>query len=113
MNKATIHNELKEWFEWTKENTKSMITQIIRSKELTSSLNKISSKDKQILQREIDTIVEKVIDKEIDYYIQHYKIKSKDEYANLLDRLSIEEILKTKRKCCDAVLEEMISKNGK
>jgi hypothetical protein len=113
VDRATIHKELREWFEWTKDNIKSMITQIIKSKELTTPLTKLSVKDKQTFQKDIDNIADKVIDKEIDYYINRYKISSKEEYANILERLSNEEILKIKRKCCNDVLDEINSKDGK
>jgi hypothetical protein len=109
MDKATIHKELRGWFEWTKDNVKSMITQIIKAKEFTALLNKITSKNKKIFQKDIDTIVNKAIDKEIEYYITKHKITSKEEYADILDKLSKEEILKIKTKCCNDVLEEMSS----
>ena len=113
VDKTAIHKELREWFEWSKENVKSMITQVIRAKELTESLTKISLSDKQKFQRDINKITDKVIDKEIDYYINHHKVKSKEEYAEVLDKLSKEEILKIKTKCCHDVLDEMSPKDGK
>ena len=112
MDKATIHKELQEWFEWTKDNVKSMIAQIIKTKELTASLTKILPKDKIKFQKDIDAIVNKVIDREIDYYIDHHEVKSKEEYADILERLSKEEILRIKTKCCNDVLDEMSSKDG-
>ena len=113
MDKAAIRKELREWFEWTKDNVKSMISQIIKTKELTASLTKIPPKDKIKFQKDIDTIINKVIDKEIDYYIRYHKVKSKEEYANVLERLSKEEILKIKTKCCNDVLDEMSPEDGK
>ncbi len=113
MNRTSLHKELREWFEWTKDNVKSMVIQIIEDKELTTPLTKISQRNKQKFQEDIDKIANKVIDKEIEYYIEHYKVRSKEDYANILERLSKEEILEIKTRCCNEVLDEKVSKNGR
>jgi len=112
-NTAATYKQLREWFEFAKDNIKSMLTQILNSKELTGPLGKISPSNRRTFQRDIDNLVDHAIDKEINYYIQKYKVKSKEDYANILDKLSAEQILEIKSKCCQEVIAELNEKNAK
>ncbi|MFH1506000.1 MAG: hypothetical protein ABIE94_03330 [archaeon] len=107
---STPYSEIAIFFEFAKENMKSFITQIINSKEFSSSTNKISSQDKKKYLKDIDLIVDKVIDKEIKYYITKYNVKSAEDYAKVINGLSPEKIDETKSKFCKEVLAEISSK---
>lgn len=106
-NAITQDEKMMAYYEFQKDNIKSLVTQILKSPELTSEMNKLSSTQKEDCQTKIDEIAEKVIEKEIDYYVNKFKIKTSDDFADTVEKLSEEDITSIRERMCKESIREV------
>ena len=105
----TQYEEIKALYEFQKDMIKSLITQILKSPELTSQTNKLSLAEKKKYQEDVDKLANKVIEKEIRYYEKRYNLKNPDDFAKIIDKLSEKRISEIRRKMCNEVIGEIDS----
>jgi len=103
----TDYEVIKVWYDFQKDMIKSIISQILQSPELTTQTNTLTINQKKQYKKMVDQLADQVISKEAQYYQEKYKINSPEDFSEVIENLSEEEITRIRKKMCDEVIKEM------
>ena len=105
MSNTTSYGEIWAFIEFEKEMLKSIIRQIKYSETLVPETNDLASKEKSQSTKNLNILADKAVDKLIIYFRDNYNVKNGEDYADIVDKLSAQEITKIQKKICQDVIK--------
>lgn len=100
----------KLYLEYSKDNLLDMITQILKSPDLISDINRLPLKDIKKIKKDIEGLADQIIEKEASYYIKKYKLKNTGDFVSLFERLSAGDLKNNRKKIVQEMIKEKFEK---
>lgn len=102
----TVNDIKQNYVVWNVDNVISLIDQILKSPQLIAGTNQINPTDITKIKSDQRKIATKALEKEADFLINKHKIKTQDDFYNLIDKLPAYKIDDLRRKFIDEIIKE-------